>query len=172
VRLALLGGITVGAPHALECSVWIEHDDAPIQVTRRDGRPHEPSRPLRFRGTPENDVSALSIGVVDGWPISKRIFHRGEFNRLSVFAPFPGNQTLPVCSTKILCSVPAVIALAWPPHDLIKWPCESNSNTGAQKCSKMDTFSSRPRSYLTFRRRTLQDPDVIVLVHGHPPTCP
>ncbi len=50
--------------------------------------------------------SALSIGAAEGWPISNMNFP--SFVNLIAcrsLAPFPVIQTLPVWSTKILCSV-------------------------------------------------------------------
>src|SRR5882672_1567731 len=97
-------------------------------------------------------VSVLSIGTADGWPICNMNFP-SLVNLIACrsLAPFPVIQTLPVCSTKILCSVAGQsYPLPGPPHDLIRLPWPSNSSTAGADVQHMDTFSSKPRSSFAF----------------------
>src|SRR6266550_2429315 len=119
-------------------------------------------------------VSALSIGAAEGWPICNMNFPSLE-NLIAwrSFAPFPVIQTFPVCSTKILCSVAGQsYPLPGPPHDLIRSPWPSNSSTGGAEVQHMDTFSSKPRSSLTFEDGRCRTQMWLSLSTAIPPTWP
>src|SRR6267154_3033924 len=167
--------VAVSAPHALEySSPGIEHNDAPIQVSVADVDLMSLFVHLDSSRTLEH--GRISIVHRRGRRMANLQYEFpvvGELDRLPVFGPIPGDPDVAdlVHENTVLGSRP-VIAVTWaaPRFDQVALAIEFQH--WRRRGATHGYLFVQAKVILDVRRRALQDPDMIVLVHRYPANLP